>query len=153
MLKYSEIKTTLYNSTEIQKIPDKWEESIPFFCKIKEENVVAFLYWSVSDHLTLRHMIGVNRESGKVIQLKHDELIELLSLGSDPIKPVKVRDYDKYFSDKERYEKIFSEYCDGNKIFPENKSEALNLLKSIVGIDLFEKVFMFIAPEYIKELS
>lgn len=153
MLKYSEIKTALYNSTEIQEIPDKWEESIPFFCKIKEENVVAFLYWSVSDHLTLRHMIGVNRESGKVIQLKHDELIELFSLGHDSIKPVEVRDYDKYFSDKERYEKIFSEYCDKNKTFSENKSETLNLLKSIVGIDLFENVFMFIAPEYIKELS
>lgn len=153
MLNYLEIKTALYNSTEIQQIPDKWEESIPFFCKIKEDNVVAFLYWSVSDYLTVKQMIGVNRESGKVIQLKRDELIELFSLDCDAIKPVEVRDYDEYFSNKERYENIFSGFCDDNRSFAKNKHEALNLLKSIVGVDLFENVFTFIATEYIKDLS
>lgn len=153
MLKYSEIKTALYNSTEIQQIPDKWEESIPFFCNIKGENVVAFLYLNVSDYITVKQMIGVNQESGKVIQLKPDELIDLFSLDCGAIKPVEVRDYDKYFSDKELYETIFSGFCDDNRSFAQNKLEALNLLKSIVGIELFESVFAFIAAEYIKDLS
>lgn len=41
-MKYADIKNILYKSIEIQQIPDKWDESIPFFCKINKEDFVAF---------------------------------------------------------------------------------------------------------------
>ena len=33
-MEFSEVKTILYQSEEIQDIPDKWVESVPFRCEI-----------------------------------------------------------------------------------------------------------------------
>lgn len=151
-MKYSEIKNVLYNSTEIQQIPDKWEESIPFFCKINEEELVAFLYWNVSDSLTIKQFIGVNQKTGNVLQLKAEELSSLFGIPVEMIKPIAINDYTKYFSDKERYEKIFCEFCNSNNTFSKFGQEELSLLKEIVGTDLFERVFANLAKEYINSL-
>lgn len=153
MLKYSEIKTALYNSTEIQQIPDKWEESIPFFCKINEEELVAFLYWNVSDSLVIKQLIGINRKTGKVLQFKAKELSNIFGIPCESINPMVISDYEKYFLDKECYEKIFSEFCNSDNAFSTYGREAISLFKEIVGTDLFERVFANIAKEYISMLS
>lgn len=51
-----------YNqSEEIQLIPDKWGESVPFRCMVDSEEYDAFLYWNPSGkQAELKRMIGVN---------------------------------------------------------------------------------------------
>lgn len=150
MLKYSEIKNILYNSTEIQQIPDKWEESIPFFCKINDTEFVAFLYWRVSDTLTIKQLIGIDPRNGKVVKLSAEELHNLFEISVEKIKSVEINDYTKYFSDKDQYERIFCEFC--NNRFSIYGQEALPLFKKIVGTDLFDRVFVKLATEYLDRL-
>lgn len=109
-MKYADIKNILYKSIEIQQIPDKWDESIPFFCKINKEDFVAFLYWTVSSTLLIKRLIGVNRNTGEIIVLEANDLSKLFGLSYGAIKPVIIDDYEKYFSAKMQYEKLFAKY-------------------------------------------
>lgn len=153
MLNFAEIKTVLFNSKEIQNIPDKWEESIPFFCTINGKETVAFLYWNISDHLVIKQLIAINRNTKQIIVLKDTELTDTFGLRSLTYSPIVINDYDIYFSKKDRYEKVFSELCTSNKAFSEYGQEMLTLLKYIMGDELFTQVISLIASEYVAKLS
>lgn len=152
-MKYAEIKNILYKSTEIQQIPDKWDESIPFFCRINKEEFVAFLYWTVSGSLVIKRLIGVNRDTGKILVLEANELYELFGLSYETIEPVIINDYEKYFSAKVQYEKLFCEICDDSRMITKYGQEALLLFQQIIGTELFEQIFVKIAEEFISKLS
>lgn len=153
MLNFAEIKTVLFNSKEIQNIPDKWEESIPFFCTINGKETVAFLYWNISDHLVIKQLIAINQNTKQIIVLKDTELTDTFGLRSLTYSPIVINDYDIFFSKKDRYEKVFSELCDSNKAFSEYGQEMLALLKYIIGDELFTQVLSLIASEYVAKLS
>lgn len=153
MLNFAEIKTVLFNSKEIQNIPDKWEESIPFFCTINGEETVAFLYWDISDCLAIKQLIAINQETKQTLLLKDTDLTDAFGLRSLTYNPIVINDYDIYFSRKERYEEIFSELCASNQAFPKYGQEMLALLKHIIGDELFTQVISLIASEYIAKLS
>lgn len=152
-MKYADIKNILYKSIEIQQIPDKWEESIPFFCKINKEDFVAFLYWTVSSSLLIKRLIGVNRNTGKIIVLEANDLSKLFGLSYGAINPVIISDYGKYFSAKLQYETLFGEICDDSRMLPIYGQEALLLFQQIIGTELFEQIFVKIADEFISKLS
>ncbi len=153
MLKYSEIRNVLYKSVEIQHIPDLWAESVPFFCRINNEETVAFLYWNSSVSLVIKQLIGINRETGEILKVDAEELSDMFGISLDPYSPIVITDCEKYYFSKDRYEDIFCELCNRDEAFSEFGQEALSLLKEIVGIELFESVFTNIADEYISRLS
>lgn len=153
MLNFAEIKTALFNSKEIQNIPDKWEESIPFFCTINGKETVAFLYWNISEHLVIKQLIAINQNTKQIIMLKDTELTDAFGLRSLTYSPIVINDYDIYFSKKDRYEKVFSGLCASNKAFSEYGQEMLTLLKYIMGDELFTQVISLIASEYVAKLS
>ncbi len=153
MLNFAEIKTILFNSKEIQNIPDKWEESIPFFCTINGKETVAFLYWNISDKLVIKQLIAINQSTKQIIMLKDTELVDTFGLKSLTYSPVVINDYDMYFLKKSRYEKVFSELCVSNKAFFEYGQEILALLKYIMGDEFLTQVISLIAREYIAKLS
>ena len=107
MLNFAEIKTVLFNSKEIQNIPDKWEESIPFFCTINGKETVAFLYWNISDHLVIKQLIAINQNTKQIIVLKDTELTDTFGLRSLTYSPIVINDYDIYFSKKIGMRKSF----------------------------------------------
>jgi hypothetical protein len=152
-MKYADIKNILYKSIEIQQIPDKWDESIPFFCKINKEDFVAFLYWTVSSTLLIKRLIGVNRNTGEIIVLEANDLSKLFGLSYGAIKPVIIDDYEKYFSAKMQYEKLFCKICDDCRTITKHGQETLLLFQQIVGTELFEQIFIKIAEEFISKLS
>lgn len=152
-MKYADIKNILYKSIEIQQIPDKWEESLPFFCKINKEDFVAFLYWTVSSSFLIKRLIGVNRNTGEIIVLEANDLSKMFGLSYEAIKPVIIRDYETYFTAKVQYEKLFCEICDDNRTITKYGQEALLLFQQIIGTELFEQIFVKIAEEFISKLS
>lgn len=150
---FSEIKTLLYQSEEIQDIPDKWVESVPIRCEINGVEHIAFLYWNpVGTKAELKRLLGVNRENGKIIVLNDAELKTQYRLEQLTFSMPIIEDYNKYFRDKEEYEKLFERLCTLDAAFGENGKEAYMLLRNIIGDDLLDNLFAKIANSYISRL-
>lgn len=151
---FSEIKTLLYKSEEIQDIPDKWVESVPIRCEISGSEHIAFLYWNpVGTKAELKKLLGIHRENGEIIVLNDAELKTQYGLEQLTFSVPIIEDYNKYFRDKEEYEKLFERLCTLDAAFGENGKEAYALLKSIVGDDLLNNLFSKIADSYINRLQ
>lgn len=85
--------------------------------------------------------------------LEANDLSNLFGLSYGAIKPVIIGDYEKYFSAKVQYEKLFCEICDDSRMITQYGQEALLLFQQIIGIELFEQIFVKIAKEFISKLS
>lgn len=152
-MNFYETKSILYNSDAIKEIPDKWEESVPFICKINDEDMDSFLYWNTAKNLELKQLIGINKKSGEVIVLSKDELIIKFGLTSVVFAPIKVNNYDEYLSKKDRYIEIYEKLCNSEDDFLKYGQEEHCLLKAIVGEELYNNVFSVIAKDYIERLT
>ena len=74
-MNYSEVKTLLYQSEEIQDIPDKWVESVPIRCETNGSEHIAFLYWNpVGTKAELKRLLGIRRDNGEIIVLNDAKL-------------------------------------------------------------------------------
>lgn len=152
-MNFYETKSILYNSDAIKEIPDKWEESVPFICKINDEDMDSFLYWNTAKNLELKQLIGINKKSGEVIVLSKDELIIKFGLTSVVFAPIKVNNYDEYLSKKDRYIEIYEKLCNSEDDFLKYVQEEHCLLKAMVGEELYNNVFSVIAKDYIERLT
>ena len=152
-MKFSEIKTILYNSDEIKNIPDRWEESIPFISFINGKEVDAFLYWNTCERLEIKLMIGIDKGTGELFSLDKEKIKEIFSVTSLSFSPITIEDYDVYFSDKQRYETLFEGLCLSNDNYALYGAEEYNLLKKIVGQELFDGFFSIVAKDYLSKLS
>lgn len=152
-MNFYETKNILYNSDAIKEIPDKWEESVPFICKINDEDMDSFLYWNTAKNLELKQLIGINKKSGEVIVLSKDELIIKFGLTSVVFAPIKVNNYDEYLSKKDRYIEIYEKLCNSEDDILKYGQEEHCLLKAIVGEELYNNVFSVIAKDYIERLT
>lgn len=153
-MEFSEVKTILYQSEEIQLIPDKWGESVPFRCVIGDNEYDAFLYWNPTDkQVELKRMIGVCRKNGSVAVFNVPELAENFSLQRLVYQIPFIEDYDRYFSDKERYEVLYAELCSSEDAFHKVGKEEYALLKRLVGDDLLSNLFSIIAGDFLRKLQ
>ena len=152
-MKFSEIKTILYNSEEIKNIPDRWEESIPFISVVNGKEMDAFLYWNTCERLEIKLMIGIDKETGELFSFDKEKIKEIFGVPSLSFSPITVEDYDVYFLDKQRYETIFDNLCLSNDNYAQYGTEEYNLLKKIVGQELFDSFFSIVAKDYLSNLS
>lgn len=152
-MKFSEVKTILYNSEEITNIPDKWEESIPFVSVVNGKAMDTFLYWNTCEKLEIKLMIGIVKDTGDICVFDNEGIEEIFNTTSLSFSPIIIKDYDDYFSDKRRYEEIYERLCLSKDNYASFGSEALGLFKKIVGQELFDNLFSVIAKEYFDELS
>lgn len=156
-MNYITAKTNLYNSVEIQNIPDKWQESIPFLCYINGVPADAFLYWNTGKETEIKRMIYVSRKDGCVQAIQNNELLDIFGLTSVKCKNCTVSNYDLLFSQIKRYEKLYAELYDELTCgFIKNKSagkECYELMKDIFGVPMFEQIIKLIAKEYIRLLN
>ena len=152
-MEFSEVKTILYQSEEIQDIPDKWVESVPFRCEINGSEYIAFLYWSAMDtKAVLKRLIGIHRDNGTIIVLNDAEMSVHYGLEQLTFSMPTIKDYDKFFRDKAEYEKLFDRLCTLDSAFGEIGKEEYALLRNIVGDDLLDNLFTKIANSYINKL-
>ena len=153
-MNYPEVKTLLYQSGEIQDIPDKWVESVPFRCEINGSEHIGFLYWNpIGTKAELKRLLGINRDNGDIVVLNDTMLKTYCGLEQLTFSLPIIKDYNKYFHDKEEYEKLFDRICTLDAAFGENGKEAYALLRSIVGDDLLNNLFSKIANSYINRLQ
>lgn len=153
-MNYSEVKTLLYQSEEIQDIPDKWVESVPIRCETNGSEHIAFLYWNpVGTKAELKRLLGIRRDNGEIIVLNDAKLKTQYGLEQLTFSMPIIKDYNKYFRDKEEYEKLFERLCTLDAAFGENGKEAYTLLRTIVGDDLLNNLFAKIANSYINRLQ
>ena len=153
-MEYSEVKTILYQSEEIQQIPDRWEESIPFRIKIGIDDYDAFLYWVFQNNqVTLKRLIGINRRTAAILTLDASELQNCFGLPTVTFTAKAIKDYNQYFLNKERYESLYAEICSTEEAINAVGKEEYTLLKEIVGDDLTFNLFEFIAKDYISSIK
>lgn len=153
-MKYPEIKTILYQSEEIQLIPDKWGESVPFRCMIDGEEYDAFLYWNPSDrHVELKRMIGVNSNNGAVVVFSAQDLVDRFDLQTLVFQIPSIEDYDAYFAEKDKYEELYAKLCSSENAYKEIGKEEYSLLSKLVGNDLLSNLFFRIAGSYVNKLQ
>lgn len=153
-MNYSEVKTLLYQSEEIQDIPDKWVESVPIRCEANGSEHIAFIYWNpVGTKAELKRLLGIRRDNGEIIVLNDAKLETQYGLEQLTFSMPIIKDYNKYFHDKEEYEKLFERLCTLDAAFGENGKEAYTLLRTIVGDDLLNNLFAKIANSYINRLQ
>lgn len=153
-MEYSDIKTILYQSEEIQLIPDKWGESVPFRCTVDGEEYDAFLYWNPSDRQAeLKRMIGVNSNNGTVVVFSAQDLVERFDLQKLVFQIPPIEDYDVYFTDKDRYEELYAELCSSENAYKKIGKEEYLLLSKLVGNDLLSNLFFIIAGNYVNKLQ
>ena len=150
---YSQIMNILYNSKEIANIVDSMERSVPFFCTVKGKETISFLYWETFDSLELRKLLAVDSSSGEIYTLDREELAEGFGLSSLTFSPIVISDYDEYFADKDRYEEIFKLLCESSENYPKYGHEQYELLKRIVGQELFDGFFSIAAADYLSKLT
>ena len=152
-MKYSEIKTILYNSEAITNIPDRWEESIPFVSVVNGKEMDTFLYWNTCKMLEIKLMIAIDKITGALCVFNKDNIREIYPSLSLIFSPIIINDYDEYFSAKRIYEELYEKMCLSKDNYEKFGAEALYLFKKILGKDLFENFFSIIAKEYIDELT
>ena len=152
-MKFSEVKTILYNSDEITNIPDKWEESIPFVSVVNGKEMDTFLYWNTCEKLEIKLMIGIDKNTGELCSFDKDRIRETFNIPSLSFSPIIIKDYDEYFSAKRRYEEIYEIFCISKNNYTQFGIEALNLIKLMIGQEVFENVVAVIAKEFITDLS
>ena len=137
-MEYPQIRTILYQSEAIRRIPDRWTESPPCRCIIDGEAYVAFLYLNPVDAgMELKRMIAVHGGSGEVRVLEGAELKERYGLEKLVFSVPAIEDYDAYFHDRDEYEKLFA----AGPVFREAGPEESGLLRKIVGEELQDQVF------------
>lgn len=152
-MKFSEVKTILYNSEEITNIPDKWEESIPFVSVVKGKEMDSFLYWNTCEKLEIKLMIGIIKDTGELCVFDREKIKEIFNTRSLSFPAITINDYDEYFKAKRRYEEIYECLCLSKENYALLGSETLGLFKKIVGQELYDNLFSIIAKEFFDELS
>lgn len=153
-MEFSEVKTILYQSEEIQLIPDKWGESVPFRCVVGDNEYDAFLYWNpTGKQVELKRMIGVCRGNGSVVVLNVSDLVEKFNLQRLIYQIPYIEDYDRYFSNKERYEVLYAKLCSSEDAYYKVGKEEYGLFEKLVGDDLFFNLFPIIAGDFIRRLQ
>lgn len=153
-MKFPKVKTILYQSEEIQLIPDKWAESVPFRCELNGEEFDAFLYWNPSEeHVELKRLIGIHRHNGNITVLNAPDLVECFGLQAVIFSIPSVEDYDEFFHNKDEYESLYAELCASEDAFKSIGSKAYGLLRNIYGNELVDNLFSKIAGNYINKLQ
>lgn len=149
-MEYARVKDALYQSSEMTKIPDKWEESVPFRCSISNEDYDSFLYWSTSGTQSeIKRMICVNSVSGEILTLEPQEITERFKLKSLLFDANAIRDYDAYFEEKEKYERFYSSFCVGENLI----IDGLNVYKLLIvltGESFMKDILSNIAGDFVK---
>lgn len=149
-MEYSRIKDALYQSSEMMKIPDKWEESVPFRCSISDEEYDSFLYWSTSGTQSeIKRMICINSVSGKILTMEPQEMIESFKLKSLLFDANLIKDYDAYFEAKEKYERFYSSFCVGGNSFS-NSLNVYKLLIILTGESFMKNILSNVAGHFIE---
>jgi hypothetical protein len=151
-VEYSRVKDILYQSTELMKIPDKWEESVPFRCSIGDEEYDSFLYWSTSGTQSeIKRMICVNSVSGKILTMEPQEMMESFKLKSLSFDANLIKDYNAYFDAKEKYEMFYSSFCiGGNSI--SNSLNAYELLVLLTSEKFIKNILSNVAGNFIEKI-
>ena len=151
-MEYSRIKDSLYHSNEIMRIPDRWEESVPFRCLIKDEEYDSFLYWATSGvQSKIKKMISINTVSGEIISMEPHELIKNFGLKTLVFDANVITDYDSYFDAKEKYEQFYITLCnDGENI--SNSINAYKLLILITGESFVHNILSVIAGDFVERI-
>jgi len=91
-MKYSEIKTILYNSEAITNIPDRWEESIPFVSVVNGKEMDTFLYWNTCKMLEIKLMIAIDKITGELCVFNKDNIREIYPSLSLIFSPIIIRE-------------------------------------------------------------
>ena len=148
MMNYQEAKRTLRRSEAMQKIPDRWEESVPTICDAFGGKAIAFLYWVPSDsRAEMKRMITVHLETGELTVLDWPGIQEQLGLKETGFALPSIKDYGEYFRERDSYEALFEAHCDHPDTETEyNKAQRARLLRSLVGEELFLRVFVRMDP-------
>lgn len=149
-MEFSRVKNALYQSSEMTKIPDKWEESVPFRCSISDKEYDSFLYWSTSGTQSeIKRMICVNSVSGEILTLEPQEMIERFKIKSLLFDANSIKDYDAYFEVKEQYERFYSSFCVSGNSFS-NSFNVYKLLIVLTGESFIKNILSNVAGDFIE---
>ncbi len=151
-MEFAQVKEKLYQSPELASIPDDWEESVPFMCNLDGDQTDAFLYWKHTNKIEVKEMLAVSRRDGQLYALDQKALQERFHLDSMKADSFKIKNYDAYYRDIDRYQQIYEKLSKDESFFQKLGDEAYQLLQKLVGDDLFEKVLRVLADEFLQRL-
>lgn len=151
-MKYSEIMDIVYQSDEVAHIPLELEESVPFRCEINGKKAHSFFYWDHRDVIKIILMLSVFEDDNSVILLTADKIVEVFQLNTLIFEAPSIKNIDAYNSDRDLYISNYEKMCDDFSAIERYGYEEYELLKKLVGNELFENVFKVIAADYLHSL-
>lgn len=144
-MNYKSIRTILYESEEILDIPDRWQEALPILAMYQDELSDVFIYFIENEVIEIKRAIIISTSSGNISVLTTDEIQTSLGLIAKEFPSKKIKDYDKYFAQKDEYEQIYEQAHD-EIISNPNQSNTLiqrvdDLYKMVMGEEFYNGIY------------
>ena len=148
-MNYKSIRSILYESEEILDIPDRWQEALPILAMYQDELSDVFIYFIENEMIEIKRAIIISASSGNISVLTTDEIQTSLGLIAKEFPSKKIADYDKYFAQKDEYERIYEQAHD-EIISNPNQSSTLpqsvdDLYKMVMGEEFYNGIYKNIA--------
>lgn len=151
-MEYTLIKKQLFESNEIQRIPENWIRMPPVLCYLDGEIYDSFFFFQGSEQVILKSAILVSNSSGKVKKITVEEIIKIFDLLKFKFEKRKIEDYDVYFKYREKYEELYTENHDKllmqYEVVKEIGMQLNSILENILGSDLYWNFFYIVSLKY-----
>lgn len=148
-MKYQECIQSLNSSEEMLNIPDGWKMEAPIIFYEDGIRQIGYLFSRYGNgKATLKLMLGVSTDDGKVARYNTDKLKEVFQVNIEELDAICIKDYDIYFEQKEEQEAIMGDVVD-DKAF--SRERLLQLTQQLFSTEQYEEIVLRIGKDFYKQ--